>query len=52
MMKATCWMAGGKLILQTDTHQYQVVATMADLINIRAGHVAEVELTIIERTQK
>ncbi len=52
MQKAKCWMANGKIIVQTDTHQYQVTATMLDLMTIRSGGPAEVELEIIERKIK
>lgn len=50
--KAKAWMKDGKVIIQTDTHQYQVEVSTFDLLNIRAGGSAEVELVIVDLQKK
>lgn len=49
-MKAKVWMAGGKVIIQTDTTQWQLAASMTDLMAIRNGRMAVVELTSVPKT--
>ncbi len=51
-VNAQAWYKAGQLFLQTDTHRYVVDASTMDLLNIKNGFAAAVEMEIRELPPK
>lgn len=49
---AQAWYKAGQLVVQSDTHRYVCDVSIADLMNIKAGYAAAVELEIKELPPK